>query len=426
MVIGLVVTAVPAVLSPVWWWVAPGFWLAMALGATADALALRRARPRVTATLPDAVGVGDRVGLEVAVELGGRRSLQGSLRPEVEAPLEPRGDVETRLGPGRSDRVLELSADRRGEGAVAATWLRLDGPLGLLRRIDRFASEAPPVRVLPNFARVRRLAIQHFGAFQLRGGLKVERLPGDGSEFDALEAYSPGMDLRSVDWKASARHQAPRVRRYRVERNQRLVVCLDTGRLMADPIDGLTRLDHSIHAALLVAYAALHGGDLVGLHAYGAEPLAWVPPGSGMRHMKRLTASCAGLAPRDEETNHVRGVHDIVRRLRRRSLVVVFSDFADSTTAELMVEHVAHLARRHLVIFVALDDPVVERPFRTPPADAEGMARAVVAGDLREDRRRVFRRLRRLGVDVVHGPAGRASVDLLDRYVRFKRRGLIG
>jgi uncharacterized protein (DUF58 family) len=422
----LVVAALPVVLQPELWPVVIGVWLLFGVACGVDCGFLHRARPTLEADVPAAAGVGDPVQVPVRIGLRGDRPLGATLRSEVEPPLEGGEDVRATLPGGASEHMLPVRADRRGEAHVRAAWLRLDGPLGLFQRIDRFALDQAPVRVLPNFARVRNLAIQHFGAWQYRGGLRMERLPGDGSEFDTLEAYSTGMDLRSVDWKASARHQALRVRRYRLERNQRVIVCLDTGRLMADPLEGLQRLDHGVHAALLVAYAALHGGDLVGLHAYGAEPSGWLPPASGVGHIKRLTQACSRLHPADEETNHVRGMHDLLRRMRRRSLVIVFTDFSDSTTAELMVEQLGHLARKHLVIFVALDDPSTETPLSKHPESTEDMAGAVVAGQLRQDRQRVLRRLRRMGVDVVHGPPGRAAVDLLVRYVRYKRRGLIG
>jgi uncharacterized protein (DUF58 family) len=122
----------------------------------------------------------------------------------------------------------------------------------------------------------------------------------------------------------------------------------------------------------------------------------------------------------------VLGVHVLLQKLKRRSLVVVFTELADSTTAELMVEHLGHLAKRHLVVFVALDDPVVQDAIAAPPVDAEALASTAIAGGLRADRERVLRRLRRMGVDVIHAPPGVAALQLLARYVHIKRRGLIG
>ena len=459
---GLGVAALPLVVHPLAWTVVVALWVALAVALGIDLVALLRGRPRVEPAVPEVAFVGDRLRVPVILSLSGGTTLGATLRAEVDDPLAPGPDVVLRVAPGESEASLHVDARRRGTGALSAVWLRLEGPLGLLRRIARVPVASAAVKVVPNAKRVRDLAIAHFGAQPLRGGIKIERRAGDGGEFDAMVGYSNGMDVRQIDWKSSARHQDLRVRRYRVERNQRVVVCIDTGRSMADPIEersevtvgrhlpqfagvgmpsrsGATqrieagdegtpiqRLDHAIHAAMVLAQTALRAGDLVGLHAYGAEPEAWVPLGSGVRHASKITEACAALDAQPVETNHVLGIHTLLTRLSRRSLIVVLTELSDSTTAELMVEHLAHLARRHLVVFVALDDPVVEAPLASRPESAQDLAAAVVAGQLRQDRQRILRRLTRMGVDVVHGPPGPATLELLERYVHIKQRGLIG
>jgi uncharacterized protein (DUF58 family) len=424
--IGLGIAALPVVVHEMAWILTAAMWAAIAVAIFADVIALTFARPAIGASAPSLAGVGDRVEVPVAITLRGRASLGATIRLEVEEPLAAGEDVPLRVPSGDSEAVLTFDAPRRGTGRLSALWMRLDGPLGLVRRLVRTELEGAEVKVVPNARRVRDLAIQHFGAHPISGGLRIERRAGEGGEFDAMVGYARGMDVRHIDWKSSARHMDLRVRRYRMERNQRLVVCVDTGRPMADPIDGTARLDHAIHAAMVLSQTALRGGDLVGLHAYGAEPEAWVPPASGIRHAAKITEACAGLAPSPVETNHVLGVHALLSKLTRRSLVVMLTDITDSTMAELMVEHVGHLARRHLIVFVAFDDPVIEAPLEKMPEQPVDLAAAVVAGHLKSDRQRVLHRLARMGVDVVHGPPGPATLALLERYVHVKRRGLIG
>ena len=459
---GLTVAALPLVVHPLAWVLVVALWIGLGVGVAIDLVALLRGRPRVEPAVPEVAFVGDRVRVPVVLGLSGGATLAATLRAEVDEPLAPGPDVELRVAPGESEASVRVDAPRRGTGALSAVWLRLEGPLGLMRRVARVPVASAALKVVPNAKRVRDLAIAHFGAQPLRGGIKIERRAGDGGEFDAMVGYSNGMDVRQIDWKSSARHQDLRVRRYRVERNQRVVVCIDTGRSMADPIEersevtvgrhtlagvgmpsrsGATqmvdaregdearpiqRLDHAIHAAMVLSQTALRAGDLVGLHAYGAAPEAWVPLGSGVRHASKITEACAGLDAQPVETNHVLGIHTLLTRLSRRSLVVVLTELSDSTTAELMVEHLAHLVRRHLVVFVALDDPLVEAPLARRPESAQDLAAAVVAGQLRQDRQRTLRRLTRIGVDVVHGPPGPATLKLLERYVHIKQRGLIG
>jgi len=422
----LPVAAAPTLVDARLWVAFAGMWVVLlgALGWDLGRLVFRR--PRIHAKVPPSVGVGDDFCADLAVTCPSGVALGTVVRGEAEAPLETVRDVKQRILPGESRVELPLRANRRGEGSLQAVWLRFDGPLGLLRRVVRVPIEGDPVRVVPSVQRVHRFVLEHFGASRFESGAHVERFRGEGGEFDALEGYAPGMDLRNVDWKASARHWALRVRRFRLETNQRVILCVDTGRLMADPIEELQRLDHAVHAALVVAVTALRGGDLVGLHAYDSRPHVFVPPAPGTRHFRRLQHAAAALRPGDAETNHFLGLRDLMTRLQRRSLVIVFTEFTDATMAQLMIENLAHIARRHLVLFVALDDPVTEQPLNARPASVEELAEAVVAGELSDARALVLRELQRSGVEVVRGRPGPATLELLSRYVQIKRRRQIG
>lgn len=422
---GIALSALPLFAQPSLWVVPAGMWAVLGSAMVFDMWILWRARPQVRATPPAALGVGG--SFEIPVELELARvpgSLHATLRSEVEAPLTSNGDTNLKASAGKTPHMIRVAAPRRGKGELSAVWSRVEGPLGTMRRIERHDLSLP-ITVIPNAERVRELAVAHFGA-QPIGGAHIQKRTGEGGELDYLEAYQIGMDLRKVDWKSTARHQNLQIRRYRSEQNQRIILCTDTGRLMADPIEGVERLDHAIHSMLLLASVALKGGDLVGVQGYDAQVRGWAPPSGGPRQLARVRRTLASFRAVPEETNHVVGVHHLLGHLKRRSLIVVFTEFTDSTTAELMVEHLAHLARRHLVVFVALDDPAIEKPMQVAPVAAVDLTRAIVAGELRQNRQRVLRRLSRSGVDVISGPPGPAALRLLERYVRIKRRGLIG
>lgn len=402
-------------------------WCALAVAIGADVAVLRGARLDVTLTRPAHSGVGRPIHAKAAIDLRAPRALRASMRAITSAPVHAVSDtVDVRLPTGTSDVPIELHADRRGTGALREIWLRLRGPFGLVARIDRADRGGGSIAVVPDVEGVDRKTMELLGAQPLLSGLKREKWTGEGGEFESLQQYTLGMDLGAVDWKSSARHLALRVRRYHVERRQRIVLCLDVGRAMRDPIEGLERLDHGVHTALVLAKTALRAGDLVGMHAYGGEARAWVPPRSGVGRFARLRMTCASLATEMDETNHVVGLHDLLRRLTRRSMVVVFTEFTDATTAELMVDALGQLAHRHVIVFVALDDPLLEEPMATPPEDGADLAAAVVASNLAQRRHLVLARLPRLGVHVVHSRPGAIAGDLVQRYVKIKKRGLIG
>jgi len=307
---------------------------------------------------------------------------------------------------------------------VEAAWLRWTGPLGLWRRDLRVSADLL-VTVVPDVRAVRSAALRFFSSRQLVSGLKVQRFVGDGSEFDDLREYQPGLDHRAIDWKASARHRKLLCQEFRAERNQQIVLALDTGHLMAEPLGGLPRLDHAIDASLMLAYFGLRLGDRVGLFGFDRQVRAYSEPEGGLRAFPRIQKLAAQLDYGSAETNFTLGLAELASRLRRRSLVVVMTDFADTVTAELMVENLGRLARKQLVLFVALRDPELDRIATGRPGRLGDLYRSVVAADFAREREAVLLRLRRLGVRCVDAVPSGVSAQLLNRYLDIKRRELI-
>jgi uncharacterized protein (DUF58 family) len=327
-------------------------------------------------------------------------------------------------GGAPAELAIPLRARRRGLHPVEAVWCRWTGPLGLCgRRLRQLVGKR--VAVVPDLRPVRAAAFRYFSSRELETGVQVERFPGDGSEFDALVEHVPGMDPRSISWKASARHRELLCQQYRAERNHQVVLALDTGHLMAEPLEGLPRLDHAVSSALLLGYVGLRLGDRVGLYGFDRASRAWAEPQGGLGAFPRLQALSAGLAYSTEETNFTLGLTELSTRLRRRSLVVVFTDFTDTVTAELMLENLQRLARRQLVVFVTLRDPALDRLAQEPPRRLSGLYRAVTASDFVRERERVLSRLRRMGVACVEAAPGQVSARLVSRYLDIKRRELI-
>jgi uncharacterized protein (DUF58 family) len=306
-------------------------------------------------------------------------------------------------------------------------WLRWTGPYGLMRIQSKLPLEAK-LRVVPNIRAVRAAAIalmRQDSSF----GIKDQRQLGDGSEFDALRDYQPGFDRRAIDWKHSARHRRLVCKEFRSERNHQIILALDTGHLMREPIGGIPRLDHAINAALLLSYASLKGGDRVGLYGFDARVRLQATPVGGVDRFPRLQRMTAELDYAAEETNFTLGLTLLAQQLQRRSLIVLFTDFVDTVTAELMVENLGRLSGRHLVLFVTLQDPelkaLVEAAPDSIPGSMDAVARSVVADELRKERMVVFERLRRLGVQCLEAPYNRVGTDLINRYLAIKQREMI-
>lgn len=376
--------------------------------------------PLVEVTRTWYIGDAGAVGVTVAPSRHRRPvafELLGDYRGDV-APLSPVRGVQQ---PGRALRVeLEATPERRGMVSVERVWLRWRGPLGLVER-QKVVPVGREVAVVPNLRAVKAGALVFFTRDALFG-VKAQRQRGEGTEFEALRDYVPGLDPRHIDWKHSARHRRPLCKEFEIERNHQVVLAFDTGHLMRERLGDMPRLDHCINAGLLLAWLSLRSGDLVGLHAFDAAVRQTVDPVRGTHGFGLLQQAAARLDYHLDETNFTLGLGQLGARLKRRALIVLFTDFVDTVTAELLVEILQRVVARHLVLFVTLTDPVLADAVAAPPEGIDDVARAVVADDLLRERRIVLARLRRLGVQCLEVTSQHLPVELLNHYLAIKMR----
>jgi uncharacterized protein (DUF58 family) len=421
------VAVLPAVLGDRWvvaWIVFVGF-AALAFGLDL-LLSVPSRRLDVETRVPPTLYVGDAGALEVDLRSRAPTGATVEVVADLDPDLAPQPPRRVHVPAGGAARVeIPLVTLRRGRPAVQALHLRWAGPLGLLARRATIPQDLH-VAVLPDVRPVRREALRLFAMREVRVGIRPERFVGDGTEFESLREHVPGLDTRTIDWKATARHRKVLCREHRAERDRQVVLAIDTGHRMREPLGRLPRLDHAIHAGLLLGYVALRTGDRVGLHAFDERPRAWLAPVGGVEGFAAIQSACAGLDYALGETNYTWGLLDLLTRLKRRSLVVVMTDFADVVTAELLLDNVHRLVRRHVVLFVALRDPEVAAVASAPPRSLDALYRAVTAADFEREREVVLRRLTRMGAHVLDAAPEELSTSLVNRYLDIHRRELVG
>ena len=401
--------------------------LVLALMAADAAMMLSNRRLEAEARVPRRLYVGQ----PGAVRL--RLRAEGFTRPlRVQALLEQSGEAEVSGAPvpaegilrdGTLELALPLTPRRRGHMRIEALWLRWRAPLGLIE-LRRRQKVEERVDVVPDVHGIHEEALRFFARDAVLG-VKSQQLKGEGTEFDTLCEYAPGMDNRFIDWKRSAHHRKLLCKEFRQERNHQVVLGFDTGHLMLEPINNVPKLDHAIRAGLLLGWTSLHSGDLVGGCGFDARFRHFIKPGRGMPYFSQVQRFTAELAYRTEETNFTLNLAELNTRLQRRALVVLFTEFVDSIAAELMLESLQLLARRHVVVFVSLRDPLLHRIQTAPPDDFFTVAQAVIADDFLRERAVVLERVARLGVHCLDVPVQGLSAALLNRYLLIKQRGLL-
>jgi uncharacterized protein (DUF58 family) len=187
----------------------------------------------------------------------------------------------------------------------------------------------------------------------------------------------------------------------------------------------MTRLDHAINAGLMLAWVSLRGGDLVGTYGFDAAVRQYLGPIRGVSSFARIQRATAELDYHHQETNFTLGLAALNARLKRRALVILFTDFVDTITAELLIEGMQRVANKHVVMFVTQRGSVLQRAVDASPSQFGDVAQAVIAHDFLRERSIVFERLERLGVHCIDVPSRGLSVALINRYLLIKQRGLI-
>ena len=378
-----------------------------------------------------AARLGEPVDARLVIENPGRRPFRGQVRdawpPSTRA--EPRTHAVNIAAGQRLQVVTRLRPVRRGDHQSALVTARSIGPLGLAGRQSSHRV-AWQVRILPPFLSRKHLPSRLAKLRELDGMIPV-LIRGQGTEFDSLREYVVGDDVRSIDWRATARRADVVVRTWRPERDRRIVIVLDTGRTSAgrvgvDPTasdpSGWPRLDWSMDAALLLAALASRAGDHVDFVAHDRVPRAGVYNASRTELLAQLVEAMAPLQPALVESNAPAMVATIQRRIRRRALVVLMTDLNASALDEGLMAVLPQLSAKHHVLIAAVADPRVD-VLAAGRADAAQVYDAAAAERARNDRGHIAARLRGHGIDVVDAEPEELAPALADRYLAMKASG---
>jgi uncharacterized protein (DUF58 family) len=322
--------------------------------------------------------------------------------------------------------VTDLTPTRRGDRHAVRVTVRSYGPLGCAyrqttRRRSRRITPPWTLRVLPPFES-RRFLPEKLSRLRIIDGQVVTRGRGQGTEFDSLREYVIGDDIRSIDWRATARAEHVVVKTWRPERDRRVLCVLDTGRTSAARVGDEPRLDSAIDAALLLAALAAHAGDRVDLLAIDTTVRASVSTGSHRTLLPKLVDAMATLEPVLSETDFGLVVAEVLHLARRRALVVLFTSLEPGALGEGLLPVLPQLLARHRVVVASVQDPTLDA-LAAGRGTVPAVYTAAAAEKALAERRRVATALTRYGVHVVEAPTTTFASAVADKYLDLKAAG---
>lgn len=390
------------------------------------ALLPRRAGYTVRRTAPDPFSLGEPEDVVIVIHNRAAAGLTARVADHAPAELQPSPrDVDGRFDETGTLRVAYTTySPRRGAYAFGPVDMQVWREDGWWRRQVSLPA-AQEVAVFPNVVAIKRIQLSLRRGLRAMAGMRRARPPGASTAFAGLREYVRGDDVRRVSWTATARRDRPVVVEVEAERGQQVIIALDCGRLMTAPAGDLDKLDHSVNAALMLAWVAQAHGDRVGLMTFDDRVTGFIKPERGAAQLRRITEALYAVRPEYVEPDFGHAMTHLALRVGRRSMIVMLTDVQDPEASRELVAHALRLAGRHLVLVVAMSDPAVLSARDDPITSTNRAYEWAAAEEFVASRRQSFELLRRggvLGLDVV---AGQLSPALVERYLELKERALL-
>jgi uncharacterized protein (DUF58 family) len=406
-------------------WIAVG--AAFLVLALLDAFAgLRLPAPALVRHVPGslALGVGSDVRLRVANSAGlrVRLELHDHHPPTFEAEGLPRR-LELQRGQW-TEVAYQVRPVARGEARFDLAEVRLFSPLGLWQ-ISRKVGKPSEVRVYPNFRALAKYTLLATDNRLSQIGVLQVRRRGEGTEFHQLREYRQGDAQRAIDWKATSRTSRLISREYEEEKDQRVLLVIDCGRRMAakddGPDDALSHFDHALNAALLLAHVALRQGDAVGMMTM-AGVNRYCEPRKSVAAVNAILNRVYDIEPTLSVPDYHLAARDVMRQVRRRSLVIVLTNLRDEDD-ETLLPALKLLRTRHLVVLASLREAIISRALSARVDSFDRAVTHAAAAEYLAARERTFRRIGASGAVCLDVEPERLAISLVNRYLELKREG---
>lgn len=317
--------------------------------------------------------------------------------------------------------TYELFPTRRGLYRLERIHFRYRSKLGLLWLTVK-GGRPDKVQVTPDLRRVRQMRLMASRA-QNAGELQKRSLGLEGTQFSGLRHYFAGDDVRKIAWQATAKLDIPVVRTFTHEVEQPILVLLDAGRKMDVRVNHLQKYDWALNTALAFMSVAIDRGDAIGAGTFSNRILSSIPLGTGRRHLSRLLDLLGDTEVQPVEPDYETVMLQFARGLKRRSLVVIFTDLIDPLASRSLLTSLRSFSRNHVLMVVTLADSQTVAKAEMLPQTPYEVYQKGVAMDLLEMRRETQMALcKSNNAIVVDAPPDKLDEALIARYLELKRQ----
>lgn len=324
----------------------------------------------------------------------------------------------------RKTHAYHLRPVKRGEYAFGALNAYAGSLIGLVMRRYRF-DMGKTIPVFPSFLQMRRYQLMAISNRLSEIGVKKIRRVGHSMEFEQIRDYVPGDDIRTVNWKATARRNQMMVNSFTEEKSQQVYCVIDKGRVMKMPFDGLSLLDHSINASVVLSNVALLKQDKAGIITFSEEIGDFLPASGKVAQMNSILELLHRQKTRYLESDFEKLYAHMKRRITQRSLIMLFTNFESLNALQRQLPYLRRIARNHLLMVVFFENSLLAEQMREPAGSLEEVYRRTIAAKFAFEKKQIVRELLQHGILTLLTAPEQLTVNAVNRYLELKSRQVI-
>jgi uncharacterized protein (DUF58 family) len=332
---------------------------------------------------------------------------------------------ELQIQPGDSKIIsYHLRPVKRGEYSFGAVNVYVTSPLGLLSRRFRFSGDAL-VPVYPSFLQMRKYELMAISNRLTEAGIKKIRKVGQNMEFELIKSYVPGDDIRTVNWKATARRMELMVNHFQDERSQQVFSLIDKGRLMRMPFLGLSLLDYAINASLVISNIAIRKSDKAGLITFQDTIGSMIGAGKQSGQIGKILEVLYNQKTSYRESDYSVLYNHVRRKVTQRSLMLLFTNFESIYGLHRQLPYLRQLATQHLLVVIFFENTELKELVEEPAPDLRQIYHKAIAEKFSYDKKLIVKELARHGIQSMLTAPEHLTVNTINKYLELKARGML-
>lgn len=375
---------------------------------------------------PDKLSNGDENEIRIYLENFFSFRVQLEIIDEIPHQFQRR-DISfiTHLSPRESKTIVyPLRPVKRGEYSFGAINVFVNTPLALLRRRFRFPEEVV-VPVYPSYIQMRKYELLAISNRLTEAGVKKIRRIGHNQEFELIKEYTQGDDVRTINWKATARRQHLMVNHYQDERSQQVYALIDKSRVMQMPFNGLSLLDYAINASLVISNIAIRKSDKAGLITFQDTIDSTLPASRSNKQMSHILEVLYNQKTGYRESDFSVLYSHIRRKITQRSLLLLFTNFESLYGMQRQLPFIRSLAKQHLVVVIFFENTEMTGLISKPATDLKEIYYKAIAEKFAFDKKLIAKELQTMGIQTILTAPENLTVNTINKYLELKARGMV-